>query len=41
MERPLFVDPLKFGKRFWPHVTFTKYQKDIIYSVVENDEAKE
>jgi hypothetical protein len=38
MDRLPFVDPLKFGKRFWPHVTFTKYQKDIIYSVVSNDE---
>ena len=32
------VDPIKLQQLLWPHVTFTGYQKDIIYSVEENDE---
>lgn len=32
------ADPLVFGKFFWPEVTFYKQQREIIYSVVENDE---
>lgn len=31
-------DPIRFAKVFWPHVTFFKEQRDIIYSVEENDE---
>lgn len=33
-----FVDPLKLCAELWPHVTFTRHQRNIIYSVVENDE---
>lgn len=32
------ADPIKFGKTFWPHVSFFKAQRDIIYSVRDNDE---
>jgi len=32
------IDPLKFASMCWPDVTFYKEQKDIIYSVLENDE---
>jgi hypothetical protein len=38
VDRYPFVDPLKFGKELWPHVTFTRQQRDIIYSTVGNDE---
>lgn len=31
-------DPLKWGKMLWPHVTFYKEQKEIIYSVEDNNE---
>lgn len=30
------IDPLAFGKELWPHVTFFKEQKEVIYSVAEN-----
>ncbi|MEK0326756.1 MAG: hypothetical protein QQN63_13740, partial [Nitrosopumilus sp.] len=32
------IDPLKFAKLLWPDVSFYSEQKDIIYSVLENDE---
>ena len=32
------IDPLEFGKMCWPHVSFYKEQREIIYSVVENAE---
>lgn len=32
------VDPLKLAALLWPEITFYKEQKEIIYSVVENDE---
>lgn len=31
-------DPLKLAKALWPNVTFYKQQREIIYSVAENDE---
>jgi hypothetical protein len=31
------IDPLKFGKVLWPKVDFYKEQKEIIYSVLNND----
>ncbi|MDB4786189.1 hypothetical protein OAG36_00495 [bacterium] len=35
---PNVIDPMQFAKLCWPHVTFYKEQKDIIYSVRDNDE---
>lgn len=32
------VDPIKLGKLLWPDVRFYDKQKQVIYSVVENDE---
>jgi hypothetical protein len=32
------VDPLAFAAAFWPHVTFYDKQREIIYSVVSDDE---
>jgi hypothetical protein len=32
------IDPLKFGKMLWPNLKFYREQKDIIYSVRDNDE---
>lgn len=32
------IDPIKFGKTFWPDVEFYDKQKEIIYSVMDNDE---
>lgn len=32
------TDPLQFSRLLWPDVTFYKEQKDIIYSVLYNDE---
>lgn len=32
------VDPLQFGRLLWPDVKFTRDQKDIIYSVRDNDQ---
>lgn len=32
------VDPLDFAAIMWPHFSFYKEQRDIIYSVVENSE---
>lgn len=32
------IDPMKFKDLVWPDVVFTKYQQQIIYSVMENDE---
>lgn len=32
------VDPIELAKLLWPDVRFYKEQKEIIYSVVENDE---
>jgi hypothetical protein len=32
------IDPLQFAKLCWPHVTFYKEQKEIIYSVRDDDE---
>lgn len=34
----LNIDPIEFGKLCWPHVSFYREQKDIIYSVRNNDE---
>jgi len=34
----LATDPLKLAELLWPNVTFFKEQKQIIYSVVDNDE---
>jgi hypothetical protein len=31
-------DPVKFGRRLWPHVDFYNKQEEIQYSVLENDE---
>lgn len=31
-------DPLKFAKFFWPSVTFYREQRQVIYSVRDNDE---
>lgn len=31
-------DPLRFAKTFWPTVEFYSHQKDVIYSVRDNDE---
>ena len=32
------IDPLKWAADFWPDITFYKQQKEIIYSVRDNDE---
>lgn len=32
------VDPIRFAKELWPDLRFTTYQKEIIYSVRDNDE---
>lgn len=32
------ADPIKFAKIQWPHVTFYKEQRKVIYSVANNDE---
>lgn len=32
------IDPIKFAKQYWPHVTFYREQEEIIYSVRDNDE---
>jgi hypothetical protein len=32
------LDPVKFGKWLWPHITFYKEQREAMYSVVENGE---
>ena len=32
------LDPIKFQKKCWPHITFFDKQKEIIYSVIENVE---
>lgn len=34
----LNIDPIEFGKLCWPHVGFYREQKEIIYSVRNNDE---
>lgn len=31
-------DPLRFGKLLWPDVDFYKQQRQIIYSIRDNDE---
>lgn len=31
-------DPIKFAALFWPEVSFYREQRDIIYSVRDNDE---
>ena len=31
-------DPLKFSQHLWPSIQFYKQQREIIRSVVENDE---
>lgn len=33
-----FSDPLKMCRLLWPHIVWSKEQKDIIYSVRDNDE---
>lgn len=38
MSKGTFVDPLKLAKLLWPDVVFYNKQKEVIYSVVENDE---
>lgn len=37
-KAPLLIDPLKFAAELWPDVRFYKQQREIIYSVVENDD---
>lgn len=37
-QRRHALDPIKFGKWLWPQYTFYQEQKDLIYSVVDNDE---
>lgn len=32
------ADPIKFAKLLWPDVTFYAKQREVIYSVLENDE---
>lgn len=32
------VDPVRFAKELWPDINFYKEQKEVMYSVVENDE---
>jgi len=32
------IDPLQLAKLCWPDVVFYKEQRDIIYSVLDNDE---
>lgn len=32
------IDPIKFGKFCWPDITFYRQQREIIYSVRDNDE---
>lgn len=34
----MLKDPIKFGQKFWPDVTFYRQQREIIYSVRNNDE---
>jgi hypothetical protein len=36
-NKPVIIDPLKFKRVFWPSVSFYKEQKEIIYSVRDND----
>lgn len=38
MATPQVADPLALAKRLWPDVTFYREQREIIYSVVNNDE---
>jgi len=38
MTETKVFDPIEWAKLNWPHVTFYKEQKDIIYSVRDNDE---
>ncbi len=38
LESKKYADPLKFANLLWPTVSFYKKQREIIYSVVENDE---
>lgn len=35
---PKLVDPLALSDELWPHITFYRKQKEIIYSVWDNDE---
>ncbi len=35
---PRIIDPLEFAKLAWPHIYFYDKQREIIYSVLENDE---
>lgn len=36
-ELQCLSDPLKFGKALWPHVEFYGKQREVIYSVRDND----
>lgn len=36
-KAPKIIDPMKFKRLMWPHVSFYKEQKEIIYSVRDND----
>lgn len=38
MTQTQFIDPLKLADLLWPDVRFYSKQKEVIYSVVENDE---
>lgn len=39
LKEPLkIIDPIKLLKWNWPHITLYKQQREIIYSVMENDE---
>jgi hypothetical protein len=33
-----FLDPIEFAAEMWPHVRFYEKQREIIYSVRDNDE---
>ena len=37
-EFSAIIDPLELAKILWPHVTFAKYQREIVRSVEWNDE---
>jgi hypothetical protein len=37
-KKTAVMDPIKFASLMWPHVTFYAKQREIIYSVVDNDE---
>ena len=38
MKKATVIDPLRMASILWPHITFYREQKEIIYSVRDNDE---